>query len=643
MKYRILLIMLFLPFFGVAQQQILQRKITEQSYSDMFSDLRAWQNSRAERWREQLRELPEELKEKIIRDADTANVFTWPSLLASKYLEYKNSGNRTNYESEINLRRAKLSQLVAGEMLRQDGTYIPQIANGLWLILEESTWVSPAHIVVQQAGTGLVDPYDSYIDLGAGRVAADLAVIYQALPHALDTYSPQLRRKIKYELDKRILEPYLLRKDFWWMGYGKGFINNWNIWINNNVLRTALLVMDDSEKQKQIILKVMESSDKFIDYYPEDGACEEGPSYWMHAGGELGTMLQLLKEASFGKFDVSQEAKIHRMGQYILRMHIDGNRFVNFADALAIEYPAPSKVATYGDIFKDQDLNNFAAYLWNRHPSANSGNVQDLLLLAATYKDITKATPRVHHALEIVYPSLQLVKWQSESTGKGLTFVGIGGHNGVSHNHNDVGSFMLFADNIPVLIDVGVGTYNSKTFSSKRYEIWNMQSQWHSLPTINGVMQRDGAKFRATAVKLPSREWNHSFSLDIGTAYPAEAAVSSWVRSFQFAPAKQELQVQEKYSLIKAISPQQIHYITAIKPGLDGGDVYIDYDEGKRVLIQSNSKNLVPTIEEQMLTDVRHQKVWGEKIYRIHFTEKKMNREATYNFKIKQVEREVGK
>lgn len=378
-------------------------------------------------WRQQLRDLPVEVKDKIIRDADTANVFTWPSLLASKYLEYKRNGNRTNYESDINLRRAKLSQLVAGEMLRQDGTYIPQIANGLWLILEESTWVSPAHIVVQQAGAGLVDPYDSYIDLGAGRVAADLAAIYRALATELDAYSPQLRRKLKYELDKRILEPYLLRKDFWWMGYGKGFVNNWNIWINNNVLRTALLVMDDPEKQKQIVLKVMESSDKFIDYYPEDGACEEGPSYWIHAGGELGTMLQLLKEASADKFDVSQETKIHRMGQYILRMHIDGNRFVNFADALAIEYPTPSKVAIYGDIFKDQDLRNFAAYLWNRHKSTNSSNVQDLLLLAASYKDITKAAPVVNHALEVVYPSLQLVKWQSESMGKGLTFVGIGG------------------------------------------------------------------------------------------------------------------------------------------------------------------------------------------------------------------------
>jgi hypothetical protein len=36
----------------------------------------------------------------------------------------------------------------------------------------------------------------------------------------------------------------------------------------------------------------------------------------------------------------------------------------------------------------------------------------------------------------------------------------------------------------PVIIDVGVKRVR-KTFSPQRYEIWTMQSAYHSLPTIN--------------------------------------------------------------------------------------------------------------------------------------------------------------
>src|SRR2546430_9673482 len=35
-----------------------------------------------------------------------------------------------------------------------------------------------------------------------------------------------------------------------------------------------------------------------------------------------------------------------------------------------------------------------------------------------------------------------------------------GGHNAQSHNHNDVGNFIVYGDGRPVLIDLGVETYS---------------------------------------------------------------------------------------------------------------------------------------------------------------------------------------
>ncbi|MCG8499689.1 MAG: heparinase II/III-family protein, partial [Firmicutes bacterium] len=64
---------------------------------------------------------------------------------------------------------------------------------------------------------------------------------------------------------------------------------------------------------------------------------------------------------------------------------------------------------------------------------------------------------------------------------QGFFFAAKGGYNDKSHNHNDVGNFVLYYNGYPVFIDVGVGTYTAKTFSNKRYEIWTMQSEYHNL------------------------------------------------------------------------------------------------------------------------------------------------------------------
>ena len=102
-----------------------------------------------------------------------------------------------------------------------------------------------------------------------------------------------------------------------------------------------------------------------------------------------------------------------------------------------------------------------------------------------------------------------------------------GGNNGESHNHNDVGSFIIYANNEPLFIDPAVGEYTAKTFSKDRYEIWTMQSGYHNLPQINGTDQKDGKDFSAKVVNHKDGQ----LTLDIAGAYPADAAVKSWKRT----------------------------------------------------------------------------------------------------------------
>jgi len=260
------------------------------------------------------------------------------------------------------------------------------------------------------------------------------------------------------------------------------------------------------------------------------------------------------------------------------------------------------------------------------------------MAFAEKYKAIASEIPRAPDLDDIYYPSIQLVKWNSTPSASKpapdkITFAAIAGHNGVSHNHNDVGSFVLYVDGLPVFIDVGVGTYNALTFSNKRYTIWNMQSQWHSIPTINGHMQKDGKSFAAQEVYYHKDKLGH-FRMDLAKAYPVEAAVKSWKRAYTFDPKTGELSIQEQYTLQRSITKQQINWITLHKPQLKPGEIILPLAGAKQVVLQYDARVFEVHIDAQILEDNRHRKVWGEQIYRIVMTEKKQALTKKFGFKI---------
>jgi len=136
-----------------------------------------------------------------------------------------------------------------------------------------------------------------------------------------------------------------------------------------------------------------------------------------------------------------------------------------------------------------------------------------------------------------------------EGSPKGLFLGAKGGTNGESHNHNDVGSFVLYIDGQPALIDVGLGTYTEQTFDKDRYKLWYIQSQWHNLPTINGIMQHEGEQYKAKDVSFVSKQDGGECQLDIAGAYPTDALVNKWVRNYHFNGTANTLTIEEQFEL----------------------------------------------------------------------------------------------
>ena len=205
-----------------------------------------------------------------------------------------------------------------------------------------------------------------------------------------------------------------------------------------------------------------------------------------------------------------------------------------------------------------------------------------------------------------------------------------GGFNNESHNHNDVGTFILAFDNVPVMIDAGVGTYTRKTFSKERYTIWTMQSDYHNLPMINGVSEQFGAQYKARNVKADAKSL--SFSADIAGAYPTEAAVEHWTRSYQLK--KNRLLISDNFILKEAKAPNKVNFLTWGNVDISKKGLVVINVKGITAALSYDAATFEPSIEKVSLTDPRLSKVWGSEIYRITLTARTTALKGIYNYVI---------
>jgi len=209
---------------------------------------------------------------------------------------------------------------------------------------------------------------------------------------------------------------------------------------------------------------------------------------------------------------------------------------------------------------------------------------------------------------------------QREGSREGMYVAAQGGHNAESHNHNDVGNFVVFRNGEPVLIDVGVETYTAKTFSSKRYEIWTMQSGYHNCPTVNGVMQSAGREFEARKVEFKKDASGVEFGLDIAAAYPAEARLEGWRRTIRLDRAANEVVVRD-LARLHGNGEVVLNLMTNAESNIERLHL-----EGGAVERQ---------VDEIRIEDRRLESVWGKKLYRVRLLPGKVQGRGEWVLRVK--------
>jgi len=407
--------------------------------------------------------------------------------------------------------------------------------------------------------------------------------------------------------------------DFWWMGLKSGArknLNNWTPWIDSAWLSSTLLEEPGIPRRAAAVHKIMRSLDAFLAGYHDDGGCDEGPGYWNRAGGSLFECLELLRSATGGALDFYGVPLVREMGRYIYRAHIAGEWFVNFADAPARVHPNGNLIFRFGRAIGDEKLEALGAWAASTSPNPTAGDILGRQLPALFSLGAVAAAPRQTAPLvrDAWLPGIQVMAARSrEGTARGLYLAAQGGHNAESHNHNDVGNFIVYAGGHPVIVDVGVETYTAKTFSAQRYDIWTMQSAYHNLPTIDGVMQAAGRQFAASEVQYRADDASAEIGLNLEKAYPEEANLEFWRRRLSLDRARNEIQILDRYSLKKPARKITLTLMTPchVERGPAGqltlGTVQVLYD----------ADALAPVVEEIEIEDDRLRTNWGERLNRI--------------------------
>ncbi|MFN7936383.1 MAG: heparinase II/III family protein [Bryobacteraceae bacterium] len=586
-----------------------------------FADRAAWEG------------LPAEVRGHIVEQASGLQKEPWESLPASVYLDFARNGNRSRYERIRFARRGKLNLLAVAECIEGKGRFLDSVTEGVWLECEESSWVLPAHIGVQKVGKGLPDVTEPVVDLFAAESGAQLSWLHYLLASELGRVSPLVPKRIRNEVHHRILAPCMERNDFGWMGLRgpQHSLNNWTPWINSNWLTCALLLEEDPGRRAAHVAKALRSVDEYLSDMPDDGGCDEGPGYWGRAGASLFDCLELLDSASSGRMTWWKEPLVREIGRYIVKAHIAGKWMVNFADASAHATPDGALVWRYGKAIGDRDMMEYGAWAaqgqrgFDGHDSPARGLMK--LFLNAGMKDTQARAPL---PVENWLPDLNvLFARQTAGSDRGFYLAAKGGHNAESHNHNDVGNFIVFLDGQPVLVDVGVETYTAKTFSSQRYEIWTMQSGWHNCPTVNGMMQAPGRAFRARDVQFKGGAVSE-VAMDLAGTYPAEARVERLRRSMRLDRKAGAVVVEDGFAL-RGAGAMEWNFITPVKPSVgDAGRVSL----AAGAVLRYDAALLSAAVDEHEANDGRLKEIWGGKMYRVRLTLKAPRAEGTVKFTV---------
>ncbi len=512
-----------------------------------FSDRKTWENARKNKYAaEMIKKADEILNENI------------PQLVFSEYIRFATEGNRICYQDPYFARRQNLSFLTIALCLTGNKEkYMPKILDYTIAVMEEFTWVIPAHAFWKGDDFKFLADVQN-TDLFASATGSMMAIIYHLLGEEFDKEIENFSSKIrKITLERTVYnifyDPSPGKKYKMWWFYPETVKNNWTPWCSYNNVITAVLLEEDTKKLESFIRRFIQINAYFVAKYGDDGYCSEGPSYYYVSGLKLFEMFNVLNKICPKSMEKVFAAPKHRaIFEYITKIRIGKQYHANYGDSHAIFDPKVDGIAVCGKVIKSAPLLATAAgrnAKWD-----NNGQYLDTCLnILFDMPENIEAEKSAEQPFS--YFKDRMAIWRSDK----FSAVMKGGSNNEPHNHNDLGHFSIFYNNEPVIIDAGTEVYSKTNFSPRRYTLWYTRGSGHNAPVFGGIEQLPGADYTVVfPVASPEK-----LVCDLSKAYPPEAGVKKFDRTLSYSPEK--IILIDDFELKKSLEAQ-IKLLSVVKP-----------------------------------------------------------------------------
>ncbi|MCY0874672.1 MAG: heparinase II/III family protein [Firmicutes bacterium] len=521
----------------------------------------------------------------------------------SIYRGYQRTGERAIAQARVNERMQELKRACLALWLEHPLADTDYLQDLLWAYCDDWTWVTPAH----EGHT---------IDLGAAKLAATMAETLHVVGESLEE---EVTQRVTQEIQRRIFEPFFSCQ---FANTWKSVRHNWNHVCNGEIIRTALYQIEDPRLLANMVHGAIQNLTYGLDGFTEDGGCVEGPGYWDYGFGHYLYVAQALFFRTGGEINLLADEKIRRICEYPLATHIDGPLRATFADSSHGYLPA--RLALIVDSF--EGMPNL--YPLCERLEDGRLRLKDMheLALYDSEKQVGELEDR-----DWLLPELGMVKLLGAKGPTPLTLLALAGHNGVNHNHNDIGSFMLYKHGQLFFVDPGGPVYSRVTFSKDRYRSVFCNSFGHSVPTINGCLQELGSEYYGTLqVENLGGQGRKRAVIDMTHAYPS-GLVKRLIRSFEIETHTGRLWLEDVYTFDSAPHSIEEALITfhPVCLSADGASVRIG-DEACGMTV--TAEGMAGRFAVMALVEESKEGRTGQTIHRITFHPEEVQREMTIRF-----------
>jgi len=481
--------------------------------------------------------LSPESGEFFVRQAEKLLGEEIPLLPLSLYRDFFQTMVRSRFEGKYHRRRMMLLYMTLAEAYERKGRFVEKIADALWAILEETTWLLPAHYYHSPVTPSpkIPEVYTEEqmpgIDLCSAQTCGVLALTRYLLTEELNAISPVLCKRLDHLVYLRGIRPFVTLQTLWSGELVRtNKVNNWVTNITSVTLLACAVCTEDTELRTRVLDRSMRYLDNFTACCEADGCCDEGPGYWSGAGANYFDCLELIEDMTGAQINVYDHPFVQKLGEYIANVHIDGKYYLNFADSRPQLEQDGKMILRWGEKIRSEELAAFGRM------TASENSIDRYYPYDMAYRIYKSALmPEIREADKV--PAKQAYWFEDAKiavfretpfTSDGLYLAAKGGSNAESHNHNDVGCFVVYADGKPVIVDPSHGSYDHGE-PGTRYQRWYMKSSGHSIPTVDKKEQQEGKQYVSSDENFDADA--RTLSMELKNAFPADAGILSMRRT----------------------------------------------------------------------------------------------------------------